>query len=112
MFTPTTTPVFNVTSSSAAPFQNSYMRVGSTVTVGGRFTAKATAPGIAVVDLSVPVPSNFALVECAGGAGVGENQAAATITTNGTADVVSFRWNAPVGGVDVLFTYSYTYNIV
>lgn len=90
----------NVTMSEAQ-----YMRVGSVVTVSGRFTADPTAPGAVSFEFTLPIASNIGAVEdCAGiavaGGIAGQSAAILGSVANDTAvvswtavDVTSQAWS-------------------
>lgn len=65
VYTPTLTGTFNVTAATA--YQCQYMRVGSVVTVSGRFDLDPTGAGITNLRISLPIASAVAAVEDVGG---------------------------------------------
>ena len=113
VYTPTRSAETNL-DSNVTPTEAQYMRVGSTVTVSGMFTADPTTPAVTTrFELSLPVASNFGAIEdcsgvafCGGIAGMGASIQAST--ANDTAkiywiasDVTSQQW-----------TYSFTYQVI
>ena len=65
VYTPTLTNVANLDGSTN--FQCQYMRVGSVVTVSGKFSADPTAPGAVQLGISLPIASNIGAAEDVGG---------------------------------------------
>lgn len=105
-YTPTVLTTANVTSYTT--YTNNYSRVGDVVTVSGRIIITNTALGNASIELSLPVSSDFTLIEdCAGSitalGRVGNIEAG---TTNNGALITVF---APAGSP---FTYTYTYQYI
>jgi hypothetical protein len=64
-YTPTLTNTTNVAASTA--FTCQYMRVGNVVTVSGRVSIDPTSTGNTKLEMSLPIASNFAAIEQAGG---------------------------------------------
>lgn len=88
-----------------------YMRVGNTVTVSGRFTADATAGGLASFELTLPIASDIGAVEDV--AGVATSVSATTheggevlgVVANDTAKI---EWIAvDTASRDWVYTFSY-----
>lgn len=112
VYTPTLTNVTNVASSSASECQ--YLQVYSTVTVSGQVTIAATATGAAVLQMTLPVASNFVLT----------GQAAGTFTTTTSGGTTSgailaniangafeFRFTA-TNTTSTIYAFTVTYQVV
>jgi hypothetical protein len=107
-YTPTVTDIANTTSNVARVCQ--YLRVGNTVTVSGFIDLTVTAGATStIVEISLPIASNFSAVEnCAGGGTAGT----ATLTsvygsvTNDKATV--FFVSSGTGSTAVAFQFTYT----
>lgn len=105
-YTPTLTNSTNISSSTAA--ETHYARVGNVVTVGGRFTATATAAGTCAMGMSLPIASNFAATENLGGTAVGSQIWTAYARADSTNDRAVFVWSATnTTATDFFFTISY-----
>lgn len=91
-----------------------YMRVGNTVTVSGRFTADATAAGLASFEITLPVASNLGAIEDL--AGVASSVSATTfeggevigVVANDTAKI---SWIA-VDTASRTWSYTFTYQVI
>jgi hypothetical protein len=111
-YTPTLTNVTNVAASTAAVCQ--WMRVGTTVTVSGTVQIDPTAAGNTVLNMSLPVASNFTAATQAGGtfstttAGQSDN---GSIIANSASDVFEFRLNA-VNIANATYAFSATYRVL
>lgn len=106
-YTPITTDITNVDSSLG--YASQYLRVGNTVTVSGALSINPTASGNTIVDITIPVASNFTASENAAGvmACPGVDQFGA-ITANTTDDRVRLRFLATdVDAKDWWFTFTY-----
>ena len=93
-----------------------YMRVGDVVTVSGTMGIDVTVSGIGTNwDLSLPIASDFTLVDDCGGVAV-QTDLAATVTdtfrisTNNTTNKARFE-GYPVGVGANFCSYTYTYQI-
>ncbi|MFZ9320364.1 MAG: hypothetical protein ACO245_04795 [Ilumatobacteraceae bacterium] len=111
-YTPTLTNVTNVAASTAAVCQ--WLRVGTTVTVSGTVQIDPTAAGNTVLNMSLPVASNFTAATQAGGtfstttAGQSDN---GSIVANTASDVFEFRFNA-VNIANATYAFSVTYQVL
>lgn len=106
-YTPTTTNITNVDSSSGYACQ--YLRVGATVTVSGAVNINPTATGDTIVEITLPIASNFTASENAAGVMVcpGVDQFGA-ITANSTDDRARLRCLATdTSARDWWFTFTY-----
>lgn len=111
VYTPTLTNVTNVAASTA--YECQYMRVGNTVTVGGKVDVDPTAAGATQLGISLPVASNFGAVEDCGGAAfapaiAGQGAAIIADAANNRAEM---NWIA----VDITnqpMFFSFTYQVI
>lgn len=111
-YTPTLTNGANVTGSTAHALQ--YLRVGSTVTVSGMVEINVTAGGPlnTELEMSLPVASNFAASNNAGGAGASESNAEGVgIYADAADDRVRFNW-APAASGNRIIRFSFTYQVL
>lgn len=116
-YTPTLTNVTNVAASTAYLAQ--YLRVGSVVTVSGRFDVDPTAgaPTATELGISLPVTSNFAsLQDCGGlaasfGGGGGPNNEAGGIVADTANDRASVQWNSTTT-TNHSMCFHFTYRII
>jgi hypothetical protein len=91
-----------------------YLRVGATVSVSGRFTADATAAGLASFEITLPVASNLGAVEDV--AGVAFSVSATTpeggeiigVVANDTAKI---QWIA-VDTASRTWSFTFTYQVI
>lgn len=107
-YTPTTTDVTNLDSSSAATAQ--YMRVGDVVTVSGQVTVDPTATGLVQLGISLPVASNFSANEQLGGVGQSSavNGQSAAIRADTTNDRAQLAWiTTDTASRTMAFTFTY-----
>jgi hypothetical protein len=101
-----------VAASTAAVCQ--WLRVGATVTVSGTVQIDPTAAGNTVLNMSLPVSSNFTAATQAGGtfstttAGQSDN---GSIIANTASDVFEFRFNA-VNIANATYAFSVTYQVL
>lgn len=103
-YTPTGTAGTNV--SSLVTRECQYMRVGNVVTVSGMADLNLTGSGSAVFALSIPVASNFSLIEHAAGAGkCTTSEEAWSIEADTTNDRLTFR--AISAGISLGLTVSF-----
>jgi hypothetical protein len=109
-YTPTLTNVTNVAASANSAAQ--YLRVGSMVTVSGAVTIDPTAAGSTILDISVPVASNFASVgQLAGTANAPAVNENAGIFANITDDRARLQFTAVATGNSVWY-FHFTYRII
>lgn len=94
-YTPTLTNVANLTALTASPCQ--FMRVGNCVTVSGKFAVTPTAASTnTVLEMTLPITSDFTAAEDCGGTGaMGTTTGASTVIANGTSNRAQFTWAAP-----------------
>jgi len=90
-------------------FECAWLRVGSTVTVSGRIDVDATAAGPTLINITLPVASNFTTVDQCGGVGapvtVGE---VIGIMASDVLNTARFIWNAVYLSVhEIRFTFTY-----
>lgn len=108
-YTPTLTNTTNITSST--PRQCTYMRVGNMVTVSGQFDVRFTTGATpSVLEISIPIASNFTTVYQAGG--TAESIALASegggIRANATTNIVELTMvNVTTTSRTMTFTFSY-----
>jgi hypothetical protein len=112
VYSPTRSAESNL-DSSVTMSEAQYMRVGSTVTVSGRFTADPTAGGAASFEFTLPIASNLGAVEdCAGvafaGGIAGQGAAILGSVANNTAVV---NWVA-VDTTSKAWSYTLSYQII
>lgn len=94
--------------------QAQYMRVGSTVTVSGSFTAQvAFDESASTFEMTIPIASNIGAAEdlagvCSGNQNTPTSGRVFGVPTTDTA-IVSFLGLA---GVDVIYSYTFTYQII
>ena len=94
--------------------QAQYMRVGSTVTVSGSFTAQvAFDESASTFEMTIPIASNIGAAEdlagvCSGNQNIPTSGRVFGLPTTDTA-IVSFLGLA---GVDVIYSYTFTYQII
>ena len=112
-YTPTLTNTTNVTSSTA--YVCTYLRVGNTVTVSGRFDIQPTTTALnTLMGLSLPVASNFTTADQAGGCGIapGGSSQGAAILSDATNDRASVQFKA-VGTVALIaINFTFTYQVL
>lgn len=109
-YTPTLTNVTNVAASANSAAQ--YLRVGSMVTVSGAVTIDPTAAGSTVLDISVPIASNFASVgQLAGTGNAPAVNETAGIFANITDDRARLQFTAVATGNNVWY-FHFTYRII
>jgi hypothetical protein len=108
-YTPTLTNVANLDSSTA--FQCQYLRVGSVVTVTGKVTVDATAPGVQCqLGMALPIASNFGAQENCGGAAYATQVSGlgAAVRADATNNRAEFAWISPsTGSQNLYFSFSY-----
>lgn len=109
-YTPTITAISNIDATTA--FSCTYTRVGSMVTVIGQIDADATAAGSTTtrVRLSLPVSSNFANPNEAGGSGnrPGSNPGDVGAYADSTNDEVILHWlSTGTGNQTITFMFGY-----
>ncbi len=110
-YTPTLTNTTNIAASTAYTAQ--YMRVGSVVTVSGKVNIDPTAAGAILLEMSLPVASNFSAEEQCGGnattdTALDDSLAIAAEVTNNRA---SFHGTA-ISTVNSVFHFTFTYLVV
>lgn len=108
-YTPTLTNTTNISSSTASV--NQWMRVGNVVTVSGRVIIDPTATGLIQLGMSIPVASDFTVVEQVGGTGASNNEfiyAYADVTNNR----VTLQSIIKADVVSAQFHFSFTYLVV
>lgn len=110
VYTPAVTAVSNIDSASGAP-QSTWMRIGDVVHVAVTLAVDTTAAGAALVEVSLPVPSN--LGDSKDVSGVASHAASTTLTggvvsANAATNraVIFFTSSGTVGGT-VCATFSY-----
>lgn len=108
-YTPTLTNTTNVAASTAYLCQ--YLRVGSVVTVSGLVSIDPTAAALTVLNMSLPVASNFGATENCGGAAMGANGQGIAIGADATANNATFVFTA-VSVANFDYTFSFTYQII
>lgn len=112
-YTPTLTNTTNVAASTAYPCQ--YMRVGSTVTVSGQVDIDPTSANAdTLLELSLPIASNFAQVYQCGGTFVERSVAIdvyGCISSNIGNDTAQFRFY-PVDLNNRSYMFTFTYRII
>ena len=110
-YTPVSTIVTNLDTVVQTVAQ--YMRVGSTVTVSGSFTADPTATGNCNFRLDLPIASNFASNFQAGGTatGISEDLNPIVIYADETNNEVRVNWTTTLTSNTTYF-YHYTYQIL
>jgi hypothetical protein len=108
VWTPTLTNTTNVGAST--PYECSYMRVGNTVTVSGRVDIDATATGTTVLEMSLPIASNFSATNKAGGTAASSINTVIPIYAEVTNDRLYFIYTASVT-TNESFHFSATYRI-
>lgn len=109
-YTPTITAIANIDATTA--FSCTYTRVGNMVTIIGQIDADATAAGSTTtrVRLSLPVSSNFANANEAGGAGnrPGSNPGDVGAYADSTNDEVILHWlSTGTGNQTITFMFGY-----
>lgn len=112
-YTPSLTDTTNVASSTSYVAQ--YMRVGSVVTVSGLVDINPTAASTnTVLDLSLPIASNFAnSQECAGTAAAqGVFGYSVSVLANTTGNTARMQFISDAGAAEEAFYYTYTYRII
>ena len=107
-WTPTLTNTLNVGASTS--YQCNYMRVGNTVTVSGRVDIDATATGSVILEMSLPIASNFTAFENAGGTGASTINTTSPIYASAANDRLLFVYTATVA-TNEPFHFSATYRI-
>lgn len=111
-YTPTSTNVTNITSST--PNNTTYSRVGNIVTVYGTITVTETLAVASQVDVSLPIASNLAAATDLNGLGNSDASVANNIVIKGDAtnDRASIYFTAlSVGGNGIIY-YSYQYKVI
>jgi hypothetical protein len=107
VYTPTLTAGANT--ATATPGVCFWHRIGNIVKVEGVFSFTLTTPAVdAVIDVSLPVASNFAASENSRGHGVSNiTSSVGTASADVANDRVSFTLKAPSGDGGFFFTFSY-----
>lgn len=111
-YTPTLTNVTNVDASTAYSCQ--YMRVGNVVTVSGRIAIDATATGPFEVRVTLPVASNFANANEAGGTFIVSGSAGfagGSVYADVSNDVFVFNGVA-AGTANLSYYFTATYRVI
>jgi hypothetical protein len=108
VWAPALTNTTNVGAST--PYECSYMRVGNTVTVSGRVDIDATATGTTVLEMSLPIASNFSATNKAGGTAASSINTVIPIYAEVTNDRLYFIYTASVT-TNESFHFSATYRI-
>lgn len=91
-WTPTLTNTLNLDGSTA--YVCNFVRVGNTVTVSGRVDANPTATGGVLLEMSLPIASNFTAAENAGGSGAISTNIGVPIYASATNDRLVFAYTA------------------
>lgn len=109
-YTPTLTNITNVAASANSAAQ--YLRVGSMVTVSGAVTVDPTAAGSTVLDISLPIASNFASVgQLAGTANAPAPNESGAVFANITDDRARLQFTA-VATINAVWYFHFTYRII
>jgi len=112
-YTPTLANTVNVAASTSYVAQ--YMRVGSVVTVSGRVDIDPTAASVdTILDISLPIASNFtALEQCAGAASAPQIASySAAIVAESTNNRARLQFVNGATVTNALWFYTYTYRII
>lgn len=107
-FSPTATLVTNMDGATVTDVQ--WSRIGNIVTVSGRVTADATAPGAASFRINLPIASNLTAVNQLAGtaAATGVAGQSAGIQADATNDAALFKWVAvDLNSQEMMFTFTY-----
>jgi hypothetical protein len=112
VYTPTRSAEANL-DANVTPTQAQYMRVGSVVTVSGRFTVDPTTTLTATsFEFTLPVASNIGAVEdCAGCATCATVTESAAISGSVANNTAVFSWTA-IGTSSQTWSYTYSYRII
>lgn len=91
-YTPTLTNVTNLAASTA--YLTNYVRIGSMVIVSGKVDVDPTAAASTVLDISVPIASNFGSTEDGAGAAFSRGTAGegAAMLTDATSNALRMQW--------------------
>jgi hypothetical protein len=113
-YTPTLTNDTNLDGSTAQLCQ--FYRIGNLVTVFGGFAADVTAATTeTVMQMSIPIASNFNSTNQVGGTGASSNQntvkAIISIQADNTNDTAQFRWQNAAGTGNLAYTFQFSYLI-
>lgn len=111
-YTPTITNGTNVAASTARVTQ--WMRVGNVVTVAGRCDIDVTSDATnTIFDLSLPIPSTFALASDAGGAGTFFGGAVVGVHVQANTATATVRMNFTASGTpNNTASFSFTYVVL
>lgn len=107
-WTPTLTNTLNLDASTS--YTCNYMRVGNTVTVSGRVDCNPTATGTVILEMSLPIASNFASFENAGGTGAISTNIGVPIYASSANDRLIFTYTATQTSSEPIH-FSATYRI-
>jgi hypothetical protein len=108
-YTPTIT--LGTNAAAATAYVTQYMRMGNVVTLGGIVDVDPTAASATTILLSLPVASDFASAQQAGGAGVFNNVNAVSICANAALNALELNFIAGVT-TNQRLTFNATYLIV
>ena len=110
-WSPTLTNTTNVAASTT--YDGQYIRVGATVTCSGKVDIDPTAAAATVLEISLPVASNFGAEEDCAGTAVGLTTATigAAISAEVTNNTAQLRYTAVDTG-NKSFYYTFTYQIL
>lgn len=110
-YTPTLTNTTNIAASTTYVAQ--YLRVGSVVTVSGRVDVDPTALGSVVLEMTLPIASNFAAIQqCAGvAADPSVSGQSAAIYAEVTNDKAVMAWITTDITNQAMY-YTYTYQVI
>lgn len=111
VYTPTATPVVNVTSTTMSPCQ--WMRVSDMVTVSGRLEVTPTGAGTSQFEIDLPVASNFSQVYQCAGAGAVITAVAIPVAVQAVVanDTALITLTAP-DATSRTFSFSFTYRVI
>jgi hypothetical protein len=115
-YTPSLTHTTNVAASTASLCDYVYL-AGDLIQVSGRFTAQATIAGNCIMQIALPVPSNFAGPGQASGSfiagttGSNISNIAGVVDSNGTTNAFEVSWAAP-DTTSRWFTFLATYRVI
>ena len=111
-YNPTLVNTSNIDSST--PFQLTYLRVGNTVFVSGQVEITAQFGGLlTVLNMDLPIPSNFSTIYQAGGTAIAiraSGAVSATIVANDISDDIELKYYAPDAATRV-FSFSFGYEV-
>ena len=110
-WSPTLTNTTNVAASTT--YEGQYIQIGTRVTCSGKVDIDPTAAAATVLEISLPVASNFGAEEDCAGTAVGLTTATigAAISANTTNDTANLRYTAVDTG-NKSFYYTFTYQII